>query len=109
MERIEVDVDVDSQGGGRGRFPMPGIVSVTDRSGRKVESTVEYVKGHPKNPMDLDNVAAKLAECAAYGYPEWRDAGHVAQLVRRLEDCRDVSELVRLCARREIMATESAA
>lgn len=99
MPRIHTDVEVESQGEGRGRFPMPGIVTVIDRSGRKTEGTVEYVKGHPRNPMAFDDVAAKLDECAAYGYPEWKHRDELVDLVRNLERCADVADIARLCAR----------
>lgn len=98
MPRIRVDLEVANQGEGRGTFPMPGIVTLTDLQGRRHEARVDYVKGHPRNPMTFDDVAGKLRECAAYGLPDWKGAEELVARVRDLENCPDVSTIVRLCA-----------
>jgi len=98
MPRIRVDLETGAQGEGRGTFPMPGIVTLTDRQGRRHDARVEYVKGHPRNPMSFDEVAGKLRQCSAYGLPGWTGADELVALVRGLDDCPDVAALARLCA-----------
>ena len=98
LPRIHADREDSGQGAGRGTFPMPGILAVTDRSGRRHATRVDHVKGHPRNPMSFDEVAAKLRECAAHGAPGWAGADALVDAVRHLEDCRDVSVLAGLVA-----------
>jgi len=98
MPRIEVDLQTGSQNDGRGTFPMPGIVTVIERNGRATQRTVEYVKGHPKNPMSYDDVAGKFLDCARFGRPDWTRAEEVVEAVRNLERIDDAGRLVRLCA-----------
>jgi 2-methylcitrate dehydratase PrpD len=98
MPRIRVDLETGAQGEGRGTFPMPGIVTLTDRQGMRHDARVEYVKGHPRNPMSFDEVAGKLRQCSAYGLPGWNGADELVALVRGLDGCPDVAVLARLCA-----------
>lgn len=101
MPRIEIDLQTGAQTDGRGTFPMPGIVTIVEPSGRETRRTVEYVKGHPKNPMTYDEVAQKFLACARFGRPGWKGAEQVIESVRALEDIGDSGGLVRLCAATE--------
>ena len=94
---IEAELDVSAQGEGRGTFPMPGIVTMRDRKGRSVQKTVTYVKGHPKNPITYDEVAAKFRECARLGRPGWGGAEDVIDAVRHLERLEDTAVLAQMC------------
>jgi 2-methylcitrate dehydratase PrpD len=98
MPQVEVELQTGAQTDGRGTFPMPGIVTVVERSGRETRRTAEYVKGHPKNAMSYDDVARKFLECARFGRPEWTRAEELVELVRTLEDADDTGKLVSLCA-----------
>ncbi len=98
LPRVEAELDVSAQGEGRGTFPMPGIVTITDKRGRSLEKTVVYVKGHPKNPMTYDDVAAKFRLCAALGRPGWTGADEVIESIRRIEKMPDTGVLARMCA-----------
>jgi 2-methylcitrate dehydratase PrpD len=90
-------LDVAAQGDGIGTFPMPGVVTVLDRSGRSLEKTVVYVKGHPKNPMGFEDVANKFRACAGFGRPTWRGADEVIEAVRHIESMLDTGALARMC------------
>ena len=98
MARIEVDLRIGSQNDERGTFPMPGIVTVIERNGRATQRTVDYVKGHPKNPMSYEDVAGKFLDCARFGRPDWARAEEVVETVRDLERIEDAGRIVRLCA-----------
>jgi len=97
LPRIEIDLDCAEQGTGRGRFPMPGIVTIEGKNRRRVRHTVEFVKGHPKNPMTFDDVAAKFRLCASLGLPGW-DPEPVIDAIRRLEALSDTGALMKACA-----------
>ncbi len=98
MPKVVVRLQTADQGDARGTFPMPGDVSVLERSGRCTRRQVALVKGHPQNPMSYDDVADKFLECARLSRPQWRDASQVIELVWRLDELPDVADLVRLCA-----------
>jgi 2-methylcitrate dehydratase PrpD len=97
LPRIEAVLDLEAQGEGRGVFPMPGVVTVKDRAGRVVERRVEFVKGHPKNPMSFEDVAGKFRLCAGLGQPGWNGADLAIDAVRTLETLDDPGSLVRAC------------
>jgi 2-methylcitrate dehydratase PrpD len=98
MSRIEVTVETGLQADGRGKFPMPGIVTVTEKNERKTQEAFEYVKGHPNNPMSFDEVAEKFRDCARFGRPDWNNLEEVVQLVAALQDSQDAGKLVGHCA-----------
>lgn len=97
MAKVRAHLDLGSQGEGPGTFPMPGIVSVRDRRGRTAHRRVDYVKGHPRNPMTMEDVAGKFRACAALGRPQWRGANAVIEAVKDLHALRDAGTLVELC------------
>jgi 2-methylcitrate dehydratase PrpD len=97
LPRVEAILDLEAQGEGRGVFPMPGVVTVRDRAGRTAERRVEFVKGHPRNPMAYDDVAEKFRLCASLGMPGWNGADLVIDAVRGLETVDDPGDLLRLC------------
>jgi len=96
--RVEATLDMSAQGEGRGTFPMPGIISITAKDGRRADRTVVYVKGHPKNPMSYDEVAAKFRLCAELGRPGWKGADELIEAVRRIERMDDTGPLAAMCA-----------
>lgn len=97
LARIEVDLDLSAQGEGRGTFPMPGIVTLRARNGKSAHARVDYVKGHPKNPMSFDDVAEKFRACAEFGRPGWNGAQAIVDAVRDLERLGDAGQIARLC------------
>lgn len=97
LPRVETVLDLEGQGEGRGTFPMPGVVTVTDRAGRTAERRVEFVKGHPKNPVTFDEVAEKFRLCAALGLPHWTGADRVIETVAALDRLADAGNLAALC------------
>ena len=98
LPKVEAQLDMSAQGEGRGTFPMPGIIRIETRSGRSVDKTVTYVKGHPKNPMTYEDVAAKFRICAALGRPGWTGAEEVIEAIRSIESLQHTGTLARLCA-----------
>ena len=96
MKRVETILDVENQGEGRGNFPMPGVVSIHTRTGEIFEGRVDYVKGHPKNPMSFEDVAEKFRVCAGYGVPDWHQTNGFIEAVQKIEACSDVSHLIAL-------------
>jgi 2-methylcitrate dehydratase PrpD len=81
-----------------GRIIGPSIVDVTLRDGTKLSAQAGRVKGHPDEPMSLDDCEAKFWSCAPYAAKE---LGHAkletaVARVRDLEHLADAGEIVRL-------------
>lgn len=98
MARIDARLDVEAQGSGRGKFPMPGIVEIRTKGGRISKSTVTYVKGHPKNAMDFEDVADKTRACARFAGFDESQTERLISFVRELENQDDVSRLAELAS-----------
>ena len=96
MKRVEAILDVEGQGDGVGTFPMPGLVKVRTKSGEAFDARVDYVKGHPFNPMSFEDVAEKFRLCAEYGVPDWLKTDDFVEAVQNIEEVDDVSCLIDL-------------
>lgn len=73
------------------------VVKITMKDGRVFEHVTPYTKGHTRNPMDWDDLADKLARCAAFSalpLPE-------AKLARLRDLCRDMEQVADM---REVVA-----
>jgi 2-methylcitrate dehydratase PrpD len=95
-QRVRVDLRVEP-GAARGRFPMPGVVQIRTRTGLKVGRTVEYVRGHPSNPMQWPELEAKLRAGAEFGRPGWTGSDALCKLILNLEREADLTRLANLC------------
>jgi 2-methylcitrate dehydratase len=72
-------------------------VSVTTRSGERHESTVEYHRGHWRNPMSDAEVEAKYRRMALERLPASR-VDELAERIWKLEAQADVGDILRLTA-----------
>lgn len=98
-ERISCRIDEEVEADSVGRI-SPAVVEVTLRDGRRARRRVDYVKGHPQNPMSFEEIVAKF----------WRGIPHAARprdrhkmeeavaMLGRLEQVEDVGELISLLA-----------
>jgi len=71
------------------------IVEVTTRRGELYAERVDYARGCPENPVTFDEIGAKYRTLAVPALGSQRAEG-VAELVGRLEELDDVSELATL-------------
>ena len=97
--RVEVDPEIDK---------IPGLtagdrVELETDGGEKYSENVKFVKGHPNNPMTMDECVEKLMECVRFSIrPLDRDKINEAiYLVRNLEEAIDVRKIVRLLVAEE--------
>jgi 2-methylcitrate dehydratase PrpD len=81
---------------GLGTAASPTIVEVLLSSGKKYSARIDYIKGHPQNPMDFAECAAKFKQCAAHSVrPISEDRlEEVIDLVKHLEEVEDVRTIV---------------
>jgi 2-methylcitrate dehydratase PrpD len=79
-----------------GREIRPAIVEVTLRNGRKASRRVDFVKGHPNNPMTLEEVEEKFKTCLPFAARPL-SPGKVSALIaaiKNFEALPDVSRIV---------------
>ena len=77
---------------------MPSTVEIKTKGGGAYTKRVDYVKGHPRNPMNWEEVAAKFRDCvrsAVKPLPQG-NTEQVIELVRNLEEVEDVTRIVKL-------------
>lgn len=90
MPKIEATVDET--------IPTWGTLATITADGTEYTKQVDYVLGHPKNPVDWDWLTGKLNQCADYSAVPIPEANltQLVATVRTLEKLADVSEIIGL-------------
>jgi 2-methylcitrate dehydratase PrpD len=78
---------------------MTTILTLQLRGGRTITGRADFGKGSPANPMSYDEVAAKFLDCATFARFPATKAQAIVEMVRKLEDVRDIRRLTELCGR----------
>lgn len=80
------------------RFVGGAIVTIKTKAGKECTKLVHYVKGHPKNPMNMDDMIEKFRACFPFSAkPISEDRmNEVVRTVANLEQVDDVAEIARL-------------
>jgi 2-methylcitrate dehydratase PrpD len=88
----EIDLALD----GLGDSAAPTVMEIVLASGEKLSARVDYIKGHPKNPMDYAECVAKFKQCASYSAMPLTDRRleEVIVLIDHLEDVEDVRSII---------------
>jgi len=73
-------------------------VTIKTRDGKKHSKTIYYIKGHPKNPLTMDELTEKLKSCLPYSAKPFlmKKIEQITEMVRELEKVDDVDEIARL-------------
>ncbi len=72
------------------------VVEVGLKDGRKKSRRVDFVKGHPKNPMTMDDVEIKFNNGLPYSAKPLgkKQVSDLIRAVRELDALEDVSKIV---------------
>jgi 2-methylcitrate dehydratase PrpD len=97
IQKIEFGVHPEAEAAGYDKMTTILEIELTD--GRTIAGRADFGKGSPANPMTYDEVADKFRECAAFSRWPADRADRVVDMVRRLEQLRDIRELVSLLSR----------
>ncbi|MEJ2056840.1 MAG: MmgE/PrpD family protein [Desulfofustis sp.] len=83
------------------KFPRkwPASVTITTKRGRVLKRHLDYPKGDPENPLSWDELIEKFKTLASEVLRLER-CEEIVQLVRRLDDLRDIRELFALLQKR---------
>ena len=92
-----VDADIDRDWS---RYVTPARVIVQFRDGQRIETRVDYPKGHPRNLMTPAEFAAKTADCATFAARPLPvgTAARLGAVAGRLDGLADIGELLALLA-----------
>jgi len=76
----------------------PCRVEIKTVDGRSYTRYVEYAKGHPKNPMTMDEIAEKFRQCAQFSARPFQPAriAQIIESVTNLETIGDVRQIAEL-------------
>ena len=79
-----------------GRIIGPAVVEVALKDGRKKSRRVDFVKGHPKNPMTMEDVEIKFKKCLPFSAKPLgkRKVSELIRAVKELDALEDVSKIV---------------
>jgi 2-methylcitrate dehydratase PrpD len=96
-DKIEVVVDPEIERLS-GREIGFSEVEVTTNEQKTSTARVEKVKGHPQNPMTMDEVKEKFQKCAALSVKtiSGDNLARLTDLVEHLEECPDVARIAEL-------------
>ena len=94
--RMEIDPELDKIQG----TIVPNDIELRTKDGRSFSMRVEFVKGHPLNPMTMQECCDKFQDCAKFSVnPLAGDTiAQVMEAIGRLEKMADVREIVELLA-----------
>lgn len=95
----KVDFGVHPEAEAAGYDKMTTILEIALTDGRVIRDRADFGKGSPAIPMTYDEVADKFRECATYSRWPKAKAEQVVELVRHLEDVKDVRTLTALLSR----------
>lgn len=82
------------------RTDRAGKVEIRTKDGKLYSKRTDFPYGHPKRPMSWEDIANKFRDCLSYAakpVPKG-DMEKVIDMVSKLEDAEDVSQVVRLLA-----------
>ena len=74
-----------------------GLLQIKTRQEKIDSEEIEFLYGHPKNPISREALVAKFMDCAAYSarkIPD-KDLNRIVELISHLEDVKDVGEIMK--------------
>ena len=80
-----------------GRILGPAVIQIILKDGRQFTTQVDFVKGHPKNPMSMQEVKNKFLKCIPFS-ARFFDEERVESLfnvILDLERLDDISEIIK--------------
>lgn len=78
-----------------GRIIGPAVVELISKNGRKTSRRVDFVKGHPKNPMTMEDCKKKFRTCLPFSTRSLgkKKVSALIKAVRELDTLNDVSQI----------------
>ena len=96
IRRIDFSVDPVAEAAGYNK--MTTLIRIRLKDGRTISGRADFAKGSPAIPMSYDEVTAKFLDCAAFARWPASKAKEIAEMVRKLDEVRDLRRLTSLLA-----------
>ena len=79
-----------------GRTLGPEEVEVISKNGKRRSRRVDFVKGHPRNPLDMEEVEEKFRKCLQFSSrpPEEEKVSALIKTMKELDTLEDISPLL---------------
>jgi 2-methylcitrate dehydratase PrpD len=93
-ERVKVSIDSEKD---KLQEMIPPIdVEIETKGGHRFKKTVNHVKGHPKNPMSLEEVKEKFRDCSRLSAKPLNSESivRICKMIDDLEKLEDVSKIM---------------
>jgi len=93
--RASVDPEIERTDSGRA---SPAKVRITTKGGKQFNKKVDFIKGHPKNPILMDELVDKFKMCNAFAKIPLSDQrlDEVVSIIERLDRVSNVNQLIGL-------------
>jgi len=76
----------------------PAMVEIKTLGKKRYSKRIDYVKGHPKNPMTIEDCANKLQRCVSFSALPLKNDNieKLIELISDIEENDDVTKIVAL-------------
>ena len=73
-----------------------GFIQIKTEQGEITSKNIEFIYGHPRNPISQEALVAKFMDCAAYSAKKIskKNLNKVVRLILNLEDVKNIGEIV---------------
>lgn len=97
-KKVNVYVDLDIERGNSGKTTTPAKVEIVTKDGIRYNKRVDFIKGHPNNPITIDEIIEKFKLCNSFAKNPLseKSVGEFIGIIQELEKLSNVSKLIRL-------------
>ena len=89
-EKVSYEIDANTERSDS----VQGYTEIKLKNGETKSKNIEFVYGHPKNPIDAESLMAKFINCASHSAKKI-DTERVIRMMMNLEDLQDIRELMK--------------
>ena len=96
-KRVKVYVDAEIERVASDRV-TPAKVGIVTKDGKRFDEKVQFIKGHPNDPLSMDELIKKFKLCNSFAMNPLSDQKleEVIDIIQKLEKLSDVNQVIRL-------------
>jgi 2-methylcitrate dehydratase PrpD len=75
-----------------------GLIEIKVKSGEKYSKEVVFAYGHPENPINKEDLAAKFRDCASHSIKPLseKNIDKIVETIDNLEEVKDMNPIIKL-------------